>query len=75
MEPVMATQNGPTRFIATPTGQASRRLGQASTEPAAPHIWDWLYARPPPITQEVSSGQGCWRYQHQAVGHPKGSHR
>jgi hypothetical protein len=73
MGPVMAIQNGPTRFIATPTEQASRRPRQASTDPAAPHICGRLCAALP-ITQEVSSGQG-WRYQHQAVGHPKGSHR
>ena len=29
----MAIRNGPTRSIATPTGQASRRPGQASPEP------------------------------------------
>ena len=46
MVPVTAIQNGSTRFIATPTGQASRRPRQASPEPAAPHICGRLWARP-----------------------------
>jgi len=66
MGPVMAIQNGPTRFIATPTGQASRRPGQASPEPAAPHICGRLWARPAYDSRcffrprLALSAPGCW---------------
>jgi hypothetical protein len=62
----MAIQNGPTRFIATPTGQASRRPGQASPEPAAPHICGRLWARPAYNSRSffrprlALSAPGCW---------------
>ena len=66
MGPVMAIQNGPTRFIATPTGQASRRPGQASPEPAAPYICGRLWARPAYNSRSffrprlALSAPGCW---------------
>jgi hypothetical protein len=38
MGPAVAIQNGPTWFIAAPTGQASRRPGKASADLPAPRL-------------------------------------